>query len=534
MDSISLLTNTVLPTTSGVPALPLQPGQVVQALVLELLQSGAFRLELPEATLDIRTGVTLTPGETVALAVKGNGPGAKLVILGEEGSAPRQQGHASSTAAVGGRAVIGEATVVARVTTSGGGALAAPTAHPAAPAAPVQQDPATPAQALAESVRAAVVRQGGLAPLFADVEQLVARSGATLPKPVLAAATQLLGLRVALAPELGGADIKQALQRSGVLLEPRLASLPQAQSTQPAQAPHELPAADDLKAALLVLRAALKGWAATTGDAPARAVAAGDLAMLARLPAIAKGLSGGLMAALGDLTPEPSGQAPMPQQTSLSVDDAVHVAKALAVALSGRAPGPVAADTAPPPLRGAPLTAQAPAAATLADGMSPRETAERLLAQTDAALSRQTLLQAASLPDGSDAATSRVDQQNARWIFEVPFATPQGTAIAQFEVSRDGQAARQDGKAATWRARFTVDVEPMGPVHALVALAGERASVTLWAERPMTAAQLGGNASMLGEALRAAELEPSELMVRVGAPRIQKPATPGQFMDRAS
>ena len=77
-----------------------------------------------------------------------------------------------------------------------------------------------------------------------------------------------------------------------------------------------------------------------------------------------------------------------------------------------------------------------------------------------------------------------------RWNFEVPFATPQGTAIAQFEVSRDGSAVKADPQARIWRARFSLDVEPMGPVHAMIALAGARASVTLWAARAATAAQL--------------------------------------------
>ena len=117
----------------------------------------------------------------------------------------------------------------------------------------------------------------------------------------------------------------------------------------------------------------------------------------------------------------------------------------------------------------------------------------------------------------------------------MPFATPQGTSIAQFEVSRDGQAAKSDRKPATWRARFSLDVEPMGPVHALVALAGARTSVTLWAERHATAARLNDNAAMLSEALRAAALEPADVLFRVGAPpAVARQAAPGRFMDRAT
>ena len=86
-----------------------------------------------------------------------------------------------------------------------------------------------------------------------------------------------------------------------------------------------------------------------------------------------------------------------------------------------------------------------------------------------------------------------------------------------------------------WRARFSLDLEPMGPVHALVALAGERASVTLWAERAATATRLNEQSTLLSEALRAAELEPADFQFRVGAPpAAARPATPGRFMDRAT
>ena len=51
-------------------------------------------------------------------------------------------------------------------------------------------------------------------------------------------------------------------------------------------------------------------------------------------------------------------------------------------------------------------------------------------------------------------------------------------------------ARQQEVEAAkrVWRARFSLDVEPAGPVHALVSLTGEKTSVRMWAERPATAA----------------------------------------------
>ena len=36
--------------------------------------------------------------------------------------------------------------------------------------------------------------------------------------------------------------------------------------------------------------------------------------------------------------------------------------------------------------------------------------------------------------------------------------------VAQFEIDRDGQARGED-EAQGWRARFSIDIEPLGPVH---------------------------------------------------------------------
>ena len=147
-------------------------------------------------------------------------------------------------------------------------------------------------------------------------------------------------------------------------------------------------------------------------------------------------------------------------------------------------------------------------------------------------IARTTLLQSASLPEQP---AQRAEAAPQRWTFEVPFATPQGTSVAQFEISREGRGTRADAPTSVWRARFSLDVEPMGPVQALVAVAGPRTSVTLWAERHATAARLNDNAAMLNDALRAAELEPADVLFRVGAPpNVARQAAPGRFMDRAS
>jgi hypothetical protein len=186
----------------------------------------------------------------------------------------------------------------------------------------------------------------------------------------------------------------------------------------------------------------------------------------------------------------------------------------------------------PPPIGGALPTAQPVMPATLMSN-SPLETAmHRLLADTDGAIARQTLLQVASLPGQTDATTAQVDPAAPRWNFEIPFATPQGTAMAQFEISRDGGNEVEAAKRV-WRARFSLDVEPAGPVHALVSLSGDRTSVRMWAERPATAAQLRAGAAQLSQALSKAELQPGDIVIRDGAPVQTASARAGHFLDRA-
>jgi hypothetical protein len=194
--------------------------------------------------------------------------------------------------------------------------------------------------------------------------------------------------------------------------------------------------------------------------------------------------------------------------------------------------GVTASAPPPPPYRGAPPSAQPAAPPSLPPDASPRAMAQRLLAETDAALARHTLLQVASLPEAGKAAAPPAAQRGAQWAFEIPFAVGPGSAIAQFEISRDGRGTAPD-RNSVWRVRFSLDVEPMGPVHALIAVTGERAAVTLWAEREASAARLRASGGMLAEALRGAALEPGDIQFRVGTPAAPPPAA-GRFLDRAS
>jgi hypothetical protein len=631
LDIVSVSPALGLMSQFGSSAPALVPGQVIEAVVLALLEDGSARLALPGATLDVRSTIPLLAGTSVRLLVKSTSPGLQLVVSPE--SPARGAAAAAVSAAPGQMPDIVAAGEAETVEDQGRNIAMATTAEdqvvnisiqgtdPTTQAA-MGERPATPqanaSGVVANAVRTAAARQGGLAPLMADIEQLVGADAIEAPVAVLKAAAQLLALRLPLQSGLTAADIKQALSQSGLFLEARLAGpdseaagpptdRPGASSTQsnPSASitttlsatganaslnpPEVATPATDLKAALLVFRQVVRLWAAEASAASTASSTASNEANTSPLatsePAEASLLVAGenepastdmsgaeaselaeasvMGAGAGELAlPSPlvadvseplemsllMAGASAPALASPLVAAAIELHTSLLLAASEPAPEPGDPSGSPPagaplppppppppPYRGSPPVAQPAAPATLASAASLADAAQRLLAATDAALARHTLLQAASLPDRPNADTARVQTQGPQWTFEVPMMTSGGTSIAQFEISRDGRAVTEDGRAI-WRARFSVDVEPMGPVHAQVTLLGNRAAVMLWAERPHSAARLRESSALLADALKQADLEPGDIHCRVGAPTVPRESVPaaGQFLDRAS
>ncbi|MEW6642919.1 MAG: flagellar hook-length control protein FliK [Pseudomonadota bacterium] len=535
----------VIAAQEAAPDLVLQPGTVVDARVLKLLDDGRARIAIASLAIDVFTEVPLQPGAALQLAVSQTADGLRLAIV--------PSGDQAATAA---SAAVTDVSAIA-------------TPRPAAPAAaPVL----TPVEELAVAAAAqnAATRQAGLSPLFANT----AAASASLPGPLQQAAQQLLAARPVLDAGLSGGDLKSAFQNSGLFLEASLAS-----GTGP-QAGQGLP---DLKAALIVFRETLGSWldqAAPQGASAAAAqqVAAGRPAAgvigeaaaslvpdidveeaylpKALLP-VAEEFSGGLIQPSGaPLQGTAARAAAVTAALNLLQEANGPVAAGVADALRRMVGGKLATDPAqgqaqrsppvddqatphtnlpPPPMRGGAPTAQAVAQPSIGADATPVETVRRLVDDADGAIARQTLLQIASLPDRADAAAGRIDLGQPRWQFEIPFATPQGTAVAQFEISRDGSSKTAPAATRIWRARFSLDVEPAGPVHAMVTLSGDTTSVRMWAERAETAAQLRANAGQLGQALRQAELDPGDIVIGNGAPPpAAAPARAGHFLDRAT
>ncbi|MET4391290.1 hypothetical protein ABIB73_007079 [Bradyrhizobium sp. F1.4.3] len=527
---------------AATPDLVLQAGSVVDAKVVSVLADNLVRIAIANLSMDVMSEVALSPGQNLQLAVSQNDGTIRLAVVNGAGEATSDQ---------------------ITLTPAAASLVDSP---PLVPSAPTARNPLTPAEQIAVTVASAeaVTRQGSQAPLFANLASVV--TGSDLPAGLKQAVLNVLAQQTPLNTGLDGADIESAFQKSGLFLEASLA----------AGATPSSGAVPDLKAALLVLRQTL---AATTGTleigapqaptqgatlstsatTPPQATAslaqvAGEAAQTALPLAEADGtqspqlLRGATVAAavLADLAGDaPQAVIPRTMTAGLAAGLLQEVTQNLP-RMMGNVPGSnkavpdghvfdaAARTTTPPPFRGALPSPQSVASPSLAPDTPLAAAVHRLLDDTNAAIARQTLLQVASLPDRVDASGHRIDPTVPQWNFEIPFATPQGTAMAQFEISRDGAGESADPAKRAWRARFSLNVEPTGPVHALITLNGDKTFVRMWAERPTTAQQLRAGIGELSQALTRAELKPGDIVVRDGTPPQPAPARAGHFLDRAT
>jgi Flagellar hook-length control protein FliK len=545
----------VITAQGAVSGVVLQPGTVINAQVLKILANNLVQIAIANLSIDVLSEIPLQAGQNLQLAVSQTQDGIRLAVVG--------QGANAST---------GTATPDT-VTLAPGATVASPANAGAVATPPVSAAPSinalTPVErsAVSAAVQTAVTQQGSLAPLFANLGA-VASSG-SLPPALQQAVAQVLAQRSSLDQNLTGSDVKNAFESSGLFLEASLAS-------GSASTASGMP---DLKAALIVLRQTLLTSLGTADSAAATATAAPPSAVPGTAEPAASNESAMPHATAVATTPAPSlspeievQEIFLPQFVSSAIvlDTGAHVATAGAAlnllqevlqgnlqenlqgnlqanlrevgspSLASAMPNDgrnddvtVHTNTPPPPFRGALPSAQPIASPSIAPGTALAASARHLLDDTDAAIARQTLLQVASLPGQADTTASRLDPTVPRWNFEIPFVTPQGTAMAQFEISRDGAGSETEAAKRAWRARFSLDVEPAGPVHVMVSLSGDRTSVRMWAERPATAEQLQAGVSQLSQALTRAELLPGDIVIRVGAPAQSASAPAGHFLDRA-
>src|SRR5882724_10305148 len=458
---MSISVNPILPvvaTQGAAPELVLQPGTVVDARVLKLLSDNLVRIAIANLSIDVLSESPLSAGQTLQLAVSEMDGGIRLAAVG--------QGAAAGTPS--------------DIVTLAPDALINAAAKPSVGAAGNQL---TPLERLAVSaaVQTAASQQGSLSHLFANLGAVAGSGG--LPPKLQQAVMQVLAQQTSLDQNLTGNDVKNAFQKSGIFLEASLAS---GSVTSAAGMP-------DLKAALIVLRQTIVSTFGTAGAAQSSAALASS-PHVAATSTLVPSLSADadlqdvllpqarVAGAVDTLAANNAGRIVLSAAALDAKSDAKSTAGAAfsllqealqeiprlnrnALSSAGMLKDPRHDDVTlhtntPPPFRGAQPSAQPVAASSIASNAPLAATAHHLLADTDAAIARQTLLQVASLPDRIDTGSTRLDPAAPRWNFEIPFATPQGTAMAQFEISRDGGGREGEAAKRVWRARFSLDIEP--------------------------------------------------------------------------
>jgi hypothetical protein len=390
-----------------------------------------------------------------------------------------------------------------------------------APAIPAALPAAGAAGAVAALVALAARDVGKLPTQMDGARIAVAARGAAAAGRL--AGTAESGERLDSAPKLAlNAAVRQAADRQESLA-PLFADLA---AVAEGRAPAALRAMPEpvLRAMAAVLGFRLPVEAASAPQALARAVTGSGTFLEARLaalqpgapvPADLKAALGGLREALADW------RASLPASTAGDAGDPQAVERP---ALHAR-----------PPLRGSLPEGQRPSASTIGAGATPSEVALILADRTESALARILLLQVASLPGGADAGRPDAPLQT---MVEVPLRLGAETAVMQMMVIRDdpeGHADRRTGPAGrSWTLRFSMDAEPLGPVHAAVRWQAGHVAVQLWAERDGTADRLAAARAALSDALEASAFAIDELSITAGRPADPVRPSPSPRLDRLS
>jgi len=201
----------VTPVTTA--QLTLQPGTVVSAQVIQLLENGLAQIAIDGIAIAALSEVPLQVGDALKLAVSQATDGVIKLSIVPQGTATTSAVPPTSADLVTGNAE---------------------------------------ALAVTVATQAAAPRQQSLSPLFANLPVVVASD--VVPPAVQAGASQLLALRPELTEQLSASDLRTAFDQSGLFLEATLAS-----GTAPAPS-------TDLKAALVTFREVISNWLAASGE----------------------------------------------------------------------------------------------------------------------------------------------------------------------------------------------------------------------------------------------------------------------------
>ncbi|WP_373186103.1 flagellar hook-length control protein FliK [Halopseudomonas sp.] len=377
-------------------------------------------------------------------------------------------------------------------------------------------------QVLSQGLRETLQRQGSVEPLLNRLQQLAsattsqtapanpaqsagstagtalpgATAGDKLAAQVQNAVRQVLQQVATPAQLMTSKGVEQAVQRSGLFLEPNLTQL-----------------ANLLKGGQAPAGARADGTAAPAGSAPLPQPALAKLlSALAALPVTpgAPPLPGAdLKAALINLLVNVQQQVPPTALKALTLP-----------------PGPWAQGMGPPP-SGFPLPSRAMQALAETPDLG------SLLRMTAALLSRiqhhqlQSLGQSQTFSDGSTQTT---------WQLEIPLRDGQQFNHVQVRIQRDDEATTRKSAEQTpfWEVRLAFTLDHLGSLQAIAKLYKGRVNTQFWAEQPHTLSLLNGELTLLRDRLLAKGLEVGEISCHQGTPPQPNQALQQRWIDEVT
>jgi hypothetical protein len=370
-------------------------------------------------------------------------------------------------------------------------------------------------QVLSQGLRETLQRQGSAEPLMSRLQQLISATaqatanplatttagtaGAPLSAQVDSAVRQVLQQLATPAQLMTPKGVEQAVQRSGLFMEPNLTQL-----------------AD-------LLKTGQSGQALAGARGDGAATPAGNAAL--PQPVLAK-----LLSALAAL-PVNSGERPLPgaDLKAALINLLINVQRQLppaALRALATPPAPWTPGMGPPP-GGFPLPPRAMRALA--------ETADlgSLLRLTAALLSRiqhhqlQSLGQSQSFADGSTQTT---------WQLEIPLRDGQQFNHVQVRIQRDDEASGKKGaeQAPFWEVRLAFSLDHLGSMQAIAQLHKGRVNTQFWAEQPLTLSLLNSELTLLRDRLLAKGLDVGEISCHQGTPPQPNQALQQRWIDEVT
>jgi hypothetical protein len=370
-------------------------------------------------------------------------------------------------------------------------------------------------QVLSQGLRETLQRQGSAEPLMSRLQQLTSvtaqatgnplttatggAAGAPLSAQVDSAVRQVLQQLATPAQLMTPKGVEQAVQRSGLFMEPNLTQL-----------------AD-------LLKTAQSGQTPAGARGDGAATPAGNAAL--PQPVLAK-----LLSALAALPVNP-GERPLPgaDLKAALINLLINVQQQLppaALKALATPPAPWTPGMGPPP-GGFPLPPRAMRALA--------ETADlgSLLRLTAALLSRiqhhqlQSLGQSQSFADGSTQTT---------WQLEIPLRDGQQFNHVQVRIQRDDEAPGKKGaeQASFWEVRLAFSLDHLGSMQAIARLYKGRVNTQFWAEQPLTLSLLNSELTLLRDRLLAKGLEVGEISCHQGTPPQPNQALQQRWIDEVT